>query len=67
MAELKKCPFCGGKPRKEATQHSGLNIFFVVCDGCGAAGPIFSVPNPRVKDDDNPAIKAWNHRIEEVK
>lgn len=62
MSELKPCPFCGGEGKKEGTIINGKNIVTIVCRECGATGPFRVVNHPRVKDENNPAIEAWNHR-----
>ena len=60
--ELKPCPFCGGEAKKQAHEVKGLRAIYVVCEKCGASSGIYKTRNPRVKDEENPAIKAWNRR-----
>lgn len=48
MAEIVKCPFCGG-----VATVGGL-VPWVECQSCGASGP--------QKTTDEEAIAAWNHR-----
>lgn len=59
---LKPCPFCGGEAKKQAKEVNGLRAIYVVCEKCGASSGIYKTHNPRVKDEENPAIKAWNRR-----
>ncbi len=62
MAELKPCPFCGGKAR-EKTHISGKwkksKWFFVECSVCGSRTTISSV-----KEETE---EAWNRRAEDGK
>lgn len=60
--ELKPCPFCGGKAEKFAQEMQGIRVIAITCKSCGAAGPMYRTKNPRVKDDENPAIAGWNRR-----
>lgn len=60
--KLKPCPFCGGEAQKQAQEVNGLRAIYVVCKKCGASSGIYKTRNPRVKDEENPAIKAWNRR-----
>lgn len=60
--KLKPCPFCGGEAQKQAKEVNGLRAIYVVCKKCGASSGIYKTRNPRVKDEENPAIKAWNRR-----
>lgn len=62
MSDLKRCPFCGGEAEKCAKQTNRGNFVFIVCENCTASSPIFKIRNPRVKDSENPSIKAWNTR-----
>ena len=62
--ELLPCPFCGGKAEKQGQQINGINYLYVTCTYCGALGPIMQTKQPRIKDEDNPAIEAWNRRVE---
>lgn len=65
MTELKKCPFCGGEARKNAQEvKKGYRFLYVDCKRCGATGPIIRTIKPRVKDEDNQSITAWNRRAE---
>ena len=49
--ELKRCPFCGGEARIEAS----TGAFYVSCDDCGSCSPV--LPN-------NGSIAAWNTRAQ---
>lgn len=60
--KLKPCPFCGGEAKKQAQEINGIRAIYVVCGKCGASSGIYKTHNPRVKDEENPAIKAWNRR-----
>jgi Lar family restriction alleviation protein len=60
--ELKQCPFCGGKAKKEAKEINGIKAVYVMCNKCGASSGVYRTYNPRVKDEENPAIRAWNRR-----
>lgn len=60
--KLKQCPFCGGDAKKAAQKINSKNIFVVYCTKCGAFGPSKEISAPRIKDEDNPAIIAWNKR-----
>lgn len=60
--QLKNCPFCGGEAQKQAQEVNGLRAIYVVCEKCGASSGIYKTRKPRVKDEENPAIKAWNRR-----
>ena len=62
MSKLRRCPFCGGEAQKQAKEVNGLRAIYVVCKKCGASSGIYKTHNPRVKDEENPAIKAWNRR-----
>lgn len=50
MAELKKCPFCGGEA--EIVEYT---IFWVTCKECAAETKDF--------DTKEEAIEAWNRRM----
>ena len=52
MAELKPCPFCGGK----ANLRSGFWIHTAYCRDC-----LVSI----TRDSEEEAIEAWNRRAEE--
>lgn len=62
MADLKKCPFCGGEAEihsKCSYEETGGDImFFVKCESCGAESGWHTV-QPIV-------IEAWNNRITET-
>ncbi len=47
------CPFCGEKIRMEIGELL-INCVVVICNECGANGPIRSTPSL--------AIRAWNRR-----
>ena len=61
--KIKPCPFCGGEAKRFAKQLNGENTLVMYCSRCGAFGPTKVIQNPRIKDEDNPAIKAWNKRV----
>ena len=65
MIELKPCPFCGGEARKNAQTVKGFRLLYVECKRCGATGSIIRTDKPRVKDEDNRSIEAWNRRAGE--
>ena len=60
MAELKPCPFCGGKPFVSARlpYFGETPTVAVVCGDCNAAS------KHKIKEEE--AIKAWNRRAEDV-
>lgn len=62
MIELKKCPFCGGEAKKKAAEVSGYRMAYIACESCGASSSIYNIGKPRIRDEENPAIKAWNRR-----
>ena len=51
MADLKSCPFCGGK---ELSMHGWANQYWVECSGCETEGP-----SGETKTE---ATEAWNKR-----
>lgn len=61
MAELKPCPFCGGKPFVSARlPYFGETLTVaVVCEDCNAAS--------KHKVNEKDAIEAWNRRVEDGK
>lgn len=61
MAELKPCPFCGGKPFVSVRiPHFGERLaLVVVCKDCNARS------NQKAKEED--VIEAWNRRAEDGK
>lgn len=63
MAELKPCPFCGGKPIIKnflvfKRQHKMRTKFYVTCPSCDIDGP-----GTHLNEDE--AIAAWNRRAGE--
>ena len=57
MAELAKCPFCGGEAR--ICTGNNQTYFYVQCTNiyiCGAKQEWF--------DSEEEAVKAWNHRYD---
>ena len=58
MAELKPCPFCGG--RASIVLKGGS--FFVYCNRCPGA-----VVTDYVHQSEEEAIEAWNRRAEDGK
>lgn len=65
QSTLRRCPFCGGEARKNAQTVKGFRLLYVECKRCGATGSIIRTDKPRVKDEDNMSIKAWNKRAGE--
>lgn len=59
MAELKPCPFCGGKAVLEH-DYDGRGYSYIRCCGCFIKGNRFSVKFDKASDDE--AIEAWNRR-----
>ena len=58
MAELKKCPFCGGEAYKYISGSVSNGVFAeVICKGCYSR-------TDRLKE--NLAIEAWNNRVTEA-
>ena len=55
---MKPCPFCKRTPN-HGRELEGGGWWFVVCDYCGARGP--------VERTINKAIKSWNNGIKEEK
>ena len=62
--KLKPCPFCGGEAAKRAEEINGIRAIYVLCKECSASSGVYRTRNPRVRDEENPAIKAWNRRTE---
>ena len=63
MAELKKCPFCGGEAELWEYRLNGSTFFVVSCenDNCNIAVETI----PRVGNTATQAIEAWNRRVED--
>ena len=57
MAELKPCPFCGGKAN--IMRFSIISGAYCFCMGCHV-----KMPNSLTRED---AIEAWNRRAEDGK
>lgn len=57
MAELKPCPFCGGKASIMRYHHIS-NASYCYCKSCKV-----KMPNSLTKEE---AIKKWNTRTEEA-
>lgn len=53
-AELKPCPFCGGKAK--IIQSSRRTLFFTACEDCDADSDYY--------DTEEKAAEAWNRRTE---
>ena len=60
MAELKPCPFCGGKAFSiNVLPTFGFDVMYrAICEDCN-----ISTPPKRTKEK---AIKAWNRRAEDA-
>lgn len=58
MAELKKCPFCGGEAVLEELEHDDYKEYLVYC--CECSGMVEEWR--KTKEE---AIEAWNRRVEE--
>ena len=56
MAELKPCPFCGGR---KLSVHGWSNQYWVECYSCETEGP-----SGETQDE---AIESWNRRAEDGK
>ena len=58
--QLKRCPFCGGKPRVNTNTGWG-NAVVISCVGCGAEITEFGIEtDTNLKN----AINKWNRRAE---
>jgi Lar family restriction alleviation protein len=53
--ERKQCPFCGGKSLYVNDAGFINTGFSVICENCGATGPI--------EENEEMALKAWNRDI----
>lgn len=53
MADLKRCPFCGGD---DLTMVNDEKLFFVGCCTCATCGP--------VEITEEEATEAWNRRAD---
>ncbi len=53
MAELKSCPFCGGKA--EIIPLIGINAKYIKCENCRIS--------TEVSSEDKTLIELWNRRI----
>ena len=59
MAELKPCPFCGGKAILQHTSE-GRGYSFIRCTRCFTKGQSFCMKFDASSDEE--AIEAWNRR-----
>ena len=65
MAELKPCPFCGGKAHIYRTcGYSPEEIIFVGCENCEASATPKRMISFNPDDDERKAIEAWNRRAD---
>ena len=74
MAELKPCPFCGGKPYLE-TRHRAFikakttRVAFVRCRECEARTQRFELTDfghtSYSEEANKKAIEAWNRRVQD--
>lgn len=73
MAELKPCPFCGGKPYLEKRHRAFINaettrVAFVRCKDCEARTkrfPLVDFGHTSSSEEANKAaIEAWNRRVQ---
>lgn len=61
MDELKKCPFCGGKPA--VFVHDGVKVLCLTC-GAQTDSRIDSMPwNGKCSNAVQRVIDAWNRRV----
>ena len=76
MAELKPCPFCGGKPYLETNHRAFINakttkVAYVRCRDCEARTQRFELKafgrTSHSGAANEKAIEAWNRRAEDVK
>lgn len=63
MANLKPCPFCGGRAEISGGKYDGKSTSYVECARCMAMGEFFFV-SPEYASNDR-AIEAWNRRVGE--
>ena len=64
MAELKPCPFCGGKAI-ELVNLTG--DFYCICEQCKATTKMFGlhVTNDSIENAKEKATNAWNRRADD--
>ena len=62
MAELKPCPFCGGRA---STTFDFADRWFFMCDYCGLLYRPHGQTNGREKNK-TIAIEAWNRRADDT-
>lgn len=61
MADLKPCPFCGGKAQLDHNQGGILTRSYVRCNSCGCKTWEFTISTEESSDME--AIEAWNRRV----
>lgn len=73
MAELKPCPFCGGKAYLEQRHRAFINgvstrVALVRCTNCEARSPRFELEDfgrtSHSSKANEKAIDAWNRRVD---
>lgn len=68
MAELKPCPFCGGKAEiwhgSARDEHICFDTISVLCFDCGARTREIWIDDENKYRAERDAIEAWNRRAE---
>ena len=58
--KLRGCPFCGSN--KPAIMKLDNNYYYVICDDCGACGPLIDDMDISEHQRMMQAVGAWNER-----